>query len=168
MRRANGEIEAALAILTQAQIDYPGNWLVIRLHAEILRGTGATDAALALVSDFARKNWWHHDAAMALGRLHAQRGESHRAEEALWHASRLDVHDTDALNLLATTQSAQGRFEEAAAAQRRALRRQPDEPRQYLMLSEILTKMGRTAEAAAMIARMQSLQAVVTPQVVAN
>jgi protein O-mannosyl-transferase len=158
VRWQEGDNAGALALLRQAQADYPGNWNVIRMQAEILRSTGAEDAALQLVIQFAKKNWWHHNATMALGRLHAQRGDIASAEAALLHASRLDVHDTEALNLLATMRVIHGRLEEAAAAQRRAVARQPHQPRQYRMLSDILTQLGRADEAEAVVAQMQRLQ----------
>jgi Flp pilus assembly protein TadD len=96
---------------------------------------------------------------MALGRLYAHRGYLARAEEALSNASRLDVHDTEALNLLATLRMNDGRLREAAAAQRKAVARQPDHPRQYLMLSDILVKMGRTEEASVLHAQVSRMQA---------
>jgi Flp pilus assembly protein TadD len=159
LRWREGDSGAALAILRQARIDYPGNWSVIRLEAEILRSTGAEDAAQELIADFSARNWWHHGAAMALGRLYAHRGHLARAEEALSNASRLDVHDTEALNLLATLRMNDGRLGEAAAAQRKAVARQPDHPRQYLMLSDILVKMGRTEEANVLHAQVSRMQA---------
>ena len=168
LRWQEGDTESALTVLRQAQIDYPGNWSIIRVRAEILRSTGAEDEALQLVAGFVEKNWWHHGAAVALGRLLVQRGADDRAETALWHASRLDVHDTEALNLLANMQIGQGRFEEAAAAQRRAVARQPDQPRQYRMLSDILVKMGRADEAKALLAQVDRMHAVAQAHTIAN
>jgi Flp pilus assembly protein TadD len=41
----------------------------------------------------------------------------------------------------------ENRLEDAFEIQRRAIARQPNESRQYLILSDILQKMGRTDEA---------------------
>ena len=44
----------------------------------------------------------------------------------------LDVHDPEALNLIALLDVRQDKLEDACKAQRRAVARQPDQPRQYL------------------------------------
>jgi Flp pilus assembly protein TadD len=112
---------------------------------------------------FAEKNWWHHDAWMAVGRLYAQQGRNDECASALHHASWLDIHETDALNLLAMLRLSQNRLPEACRAQERAVSRQPDQPQQYLLLSNILDKMGRNEEARdalAHVTRLRSLAAV--------
>ncbi len=139
--------QAAFAILDQAQKDYPEIWELVSYKAELLRTTKGPDAALALVEDFTRANWWHYGAALAVGRLYAQKGDIGRAEAALRHASSLDVHDAEALNLVASMKLRQNHLEDAYRTQRRAVARQPDQPRQYILLSNILEKMGRQAEA---------------------
>ncbi|MDQ3544992.1 MAG: tetratricopeptide repeat protein [Verrucomicrobiota bacterium] len=152
--------QAAFAILDQAQKDYPEIWELISYKAEILRESKGPDAALQVVEDFARANWWHYGAAVALGRLYAQKGDVPRAETALRRASWLDVHDAEALNLIASMSLRQNRLDDAYRTQRRAVARQPDQPRQYALLSNILEKMGRPAEAklaSAEVARLESL-----------
>jgi Flp pilus assembly protein TadD len=62
----------------------------------------------------------------------------------------------------------QQRFEEAYTTQRRAIARQPDEPRQYLILSDILSKMGRTAEAQAALAQVSRMHAMAQSETAAN
>ena len=122
------------------------------------------------MEDFARKNWWHHGAALALGRLYAQRGDVDLADAALRHASWLDIHDTEALRLIAQIRLRQNRLEDAFQTQRRAVARQPDQARQYLLLSDILGKMGRTDEARAALAQVNLLEALAKsqPAAVAN
>jgi Flp pilus assembly protein TadD len=71
----------------------------------------------------------------------------------------LDVHETEALRQLVFMRLSQNRFEEAVLTQRRAIARQPDEPRQYILLSNILEKMGRTEEARATLAKASHLRA---------
>src|SRR5262249_35359524 len=75
MRGVAGDTEAALAVLERARKSYPEVWELISLESEILRQTRGPDAALHLIEDFAGKNWWHYQAALALGRLYAQKGD---------------------------------------------------------------------------------------------
>jgi protein O-mannosyl-transferase len=160
LRHSQKNDQAALAILDQAEKDYPGTWELISYKAELLRESKGPEAALHVVEDFARKNWWHYGAAVALGRLYAQKGDVPRAKAALRHASWLDVHDAEALNLVASISLRQNHLEDAYRTQRRAVARQPDQPRQYALLSNILEKMGRPAEAklaGAEMARLESL-----------
>ena len=106
--REKNDVEA-LAIADKARHDYPGIWEIIRFESEVLRQAGRGDAAISFVQDFARDNWWHYGAAVALGRLYAQKGDIGRAEAALRHASWLDVHDAEALNLIASMKLRQNR-----------------------------------------------------------
>jgi Flp pilus assembly protein TadD len=129
----------------------------VRFDAELLREISGASAALPLVRDFADAHWWHADAFMALGRLLAEANDAEGAEAALRHASWLDVHDAESLNLIAAIKVRQNRLEAACAIQRRAVARQPDQPRQYLLLSDILEKMGRTEEARSALAEVSHL-----------
>ena len=149
----------ALAIAEKARHDYPGVWEIIRFESEVLRQTRGANAAIPLVDAFAHDNWWHYGAAIALGRLYAEKGDLPRAEAALRHASWLDVHDAEALSLIAAISLRQNRFEEAYRAQCRAVARQPDQPRQYVLLSNILEKMGRIGEARDALAEVALLKA---------
>lgn len=159
--RLNAEDTAgALDILAKARQDYPGVWRLISLESELLRKTYGPDSALPGVEEFARDNWWHIEAQLALGKLYAEKGDIGRAEEAFHQASRLDVHDVAALNQSALLSVNQKHFAEAYSIQRRAIARQPDEPRQYLILSDILEKMGRSDEAHAMLAQVGRMQAI--------
>ena len=160
--------DSAIAILERAQKYYPEVWELIRMKAEILRETQGPDVALRLVEDFARANWWHQGAALALGRLYAQKGDVDLADAELRRASRLDVHDTEALQLMVQMRLRQNRLDEAFQMQRRAVARQPDEPRQYILLSDILEKMGRENEAHAALAQASQLRALVQSQTAPN
>src|SRR4029077_3074038 len=97
-----------------------------------------------------------------------QRGDVDAAEAQLQRASWLDVHDAEALRLIAQMRLRQNRLDEAFRAQRRAVARQPDEPRQYLLLSTILERLGRDDEARAALAQVNRLQALTKSQVAAN
>jgi tetratricopeptide (TPR) repeat protein len=160
MRIQANDTAGALAVLAKAREDYPGVWRLISLQSELLRKTQGPDAALVSVEEFARNNWWHIEAAIALGKLYSEKGDVAKAEAAFRHASRLDVHDVAALNQNALLRVNQNRFQEAYAIQRQAIARQPDEPRQYLILSNILEKMGRNDEARAALAQVNLLQAI--------
>jgi protein O-mannosyl-transferase len=168
LRHAEKNDQEALDILERARADYPHTWEIISLEAEILRERKGPAAALQSVESFAQKNWWHCGASIALGRLYFESGNLECATAALRHASSLDVHDVVALNLIATLNIRQNHLEEAWRAQRRAVARQPDEPRQYVMLSNILEKMGRTDEARSAREHVNRLQALAQVQPVAN
>ena len=69
----------ALKILEEARTDYPEVWELICFEAEVLRLNQGPDAAIHLVEKFASGNWWHHGAALALGRLYAQKDDVRHA-----------------------------------------------------------------------------------------
>ncbi len=169
MERQNHNLPGALQVLEKARADYPSTWEVVSLEAETLRGAQNSARARELVADFVRHHWWHYDASLALGRLYANDGDVEDAITALRQASRLDVHEVEALNLIAEMRLHQNRFDEACRTQRLAVARQPDAPRQYLLLSDILEKMGQPAEARVAIEQGMRLQALVnTPVARAN
>jgi len=150
----------ALAALDKARADYPEIWEVVSLESELLRQTQGPKPAFRLVSEFARDHRWHYGAALALGRLYAEAGDAERAVCALRDASWLDVHEVEALKLIARMRFRQHRFEDAYRAQKRAVARQPGALRQYVFLSDILEKMGRTAEAKSVTAEVARLEAI--------
>ena len=162
------DFAAALAILQKARADFPGTWPLIKLESEVLQALDKKEDALALVQEFSRANWWHAPAAITLGRIHLEADRFPEAGAALRHASRLDVHDAESLNLLALVNLRQDRLQDAYNTQRRAISRQPDQPRQYLMLADILGKMGRDEEAKAALAQVTRLQAAVRAEPIAN
>jgi tetratricopeptide (TPR) repeat protein len=159
------DFAAALAVLQKARADFPGTWPLIKLESEVLQAAQRNDEALALVQEFSCAHWWHFSAALALGRIHLETGRFVEAAAALRHASRLDVHDAESLNLLALVDVRQDRLQDACATLRRAVSRQPDQPRQYLLLADILGRMGRADEAKAALAQVARLQAEVRDSV---
>ena len=116
------------------------------------------------MKEFADANWWHAGAFIVLGQLYSETGDATKAETAFRHASRLDIHDTESLNLIAALNVKQNHLDTACEIQRRAVSRQPDQPRQYLLLSDILKKMGRTDEARAALAQVHVLQTIARNQ----
>ncbi len=168
LRYNDKDTAGARAILADARRAFPGAWELVRFESEIVRATEGAEAALPLVTAFADEKWWHAGASLTAGKLFIEQGNLARAGLAFSHASRLDVHDARALNLLASVKMKEERLDEACAVQRRAVARRPDEPRQYLMLAEILTKMGRPGEAGAVLAQVSHMQAVAEAQVPAR
>jgi protein O-mannosyl-transferase len=148
----------ALDVLQKARIDYPQTWEVIAYESELYRRQNQLAQAIELVRPYAEKTWWHYTSWMALGRLYAENGDVDLAERTLRHASWLDVRATDPLNLIALMQMRQNRLPDAFASQRRAVARQPEQPRQYVLLSDILNRMGRADEARAALARVSRLR----------
>jgi len=159
LRHKEKDDQTALAVMEKARLDYPGIWDLISFEAELRRENCGPAAALPVVQDFSRAHWWHSAASIALGRLHSEMGDVAKAATAFRHASWLDVHDTEALNLMALLSVRENKLEDACETQRRAVARQPYQPRQYLLLSDILEKMGRTDEAHAALAQIRRLQA---------
>ena len=154
------KLEEAIATAEKATRDYPGIWELVSFEAEALREARGPSAATGIVEEFARQNWWHAGAALALGRLYSELGDVAQAEAAFRHASWLDIHDAESLSLIALMDMRQNHLQDAYTTQRRAISRQPDQPRQYLLLSDILQKMGRGDEARAAIAQVNHLQAI--------
>jgi tetratricopeptide (TPR) repeat protein len=167
MRYSQKDLPGALQVLDKARADYPGTWPLISFESEMLRESNAPDAALPFVKQFADSNWWHAGAFIALGQLYSDKGVVEKAEAAFRHASRLDVHDAESLNRIALLEVRQNRLQDAYEVQQRAISRQPDHPRQYLLLSDILEKMGRKDEARAALAQVHHLQAIAQAEPVA-
>ena len=159
MREDQKNRPEAVSILEKARHDYPNTWELVRAETELLREDDKINEAMDLIRPYAEKNWWHHDAWMALGRLYAQEGKMNEASEVLRHASWLDMHETDALNLLALVRMRQQRLGDAVKTQQRAVARQPDQPQQYLLLSELLDKAGRGGESRLALAEVTRLRA---------
>jgi tetratricopeptide (TPR) repeat protein len=158
MRQQQGDSKGALTILEKARADYPRVWEIVSFESETLRSTGKPAAAIHLVEKFRSENWWSYPASLALGQLYAQNGETEKAAAALHRASELDVHEVEALNRLAELRVRENRLADACVTQRRAVARQPDRPREYLYLSRILEKMGRSTEAQEAVATVARLE----------
>jgi tetratricopeptide (TPR) repeat protein len=159
LRHEAKDDQTALKILEDARVSYPNVWDLVSFESELRRLKEGPDAAIPIVEQFVRANWWHHGAVLALGHLYAQKNDAGRAESELRLASWLDVHDAESLRLIALMRVGQKRFDEAVQLQRRAIARQPDQPSQYVLLSNILEKMGRVNEARAALAQVSRLRA---------
>src|SRR4030095_1771646 len=169
MRSGAKDDTGAIAVLERARADYPEVWELISLESELLRRTQGPLPALRLIENYTRQNWWHHAAWLAEGRLYAENNDVTLSTRALRYAALLDVHDVQALNLLAAISVRQNQLEQACATQRRAIAREPNQPRQYLILAEILDKMGRTSEAQTARDDATRLKAIAaSPRIAAN
>ena len=167
MRAHASDDSGAIGILERAHADYPWVWDLVSRESELVRRTQGPLPALHLVENYVRENWWHHAAWLAEGRLYAENNDTVQATRALRYAAMLDVHDVNSLDLLAQISLRGGRLDDALTTQRRAIARQPYEPRQYLMLAEILDKMGRTDEAQKARDKVARLQAIADSQRIA-
>ena len=148
-RRAvsEGRDDEALRILANARETEPKVWALAQMQSEIVRRTSGPEAALPIIQEFADANWWQYSAFLALGKLKAQQGDANAALHALAHASRLDIRETEALNLMTRIELRAQNLRGALASQKRAVSRQPDQPSQYRLYSEVLMQMGRTEQA---------------------
>ena len=167
MRSRANDDSGAIAILERARDDHPWAWELVSRESELVRRTQGPGPALHLVENYVHENWWHHAAWLAEGRLYAESNDVAQATRALRYAASLDIHDVCALNLLAQISLREGRLDAALAAQRRAVGREPDQPRQYLMLAEILDKMGRATEAQKARDKVARLRAMAASQRIA-
>ena len=163
LQLANRHVEAqrdeeALRVLAAARAMESKVWRLAQAEAEILRRTRGPEAALEVVEKFAHEHWWQYRAFLALGKLKAQQGDADAARAALAHASRLDIRETQALNLIARIELRAQNLAGAYDVQRRAISRQPDEPSQYVLFSEVLTQMGRADEARRALETAEALQ----------
>jgi Flp pilus assembly protein TadD len=168
LRHKEKDDVAAFSILERARRDYPGNWELISFQAQMIHEIEGPAGALPVVKNFVREHWWHAGASITLGGLFLEMGDLPQAEENFRHASILDVHDPEALNLIVLLDVRQNKLEDACRTQRRAVTRQPDQPRQYLILADILTRMGRVDEARETLAHVSRLESMARPQVAAN
>lgn len=162
MRSQANDDAGAIKILEQARTENPQVWELISLESELLRRTQGPVPALHLIENYTHENWWHHAAWLAEGRLYAENNDVGQSTRALNYAASLDLHDAKALNLLSIILVRANQLEEACSAQRRAIAREPDHPRQYLMLAEILEKIGRAVEAEKARHEAERLRAVAT------
>ena len=158
MHFRENDLQGAFAIVDKARLTYPGTWELISYESELLRRLQGPAAALPLVEEFHKDNWWHASSSIAIGKLASELGRYSQAEAAFRHASRLDIRGVEALNLIALLNIRRNDLGAALKIQEQALSRQPDQPRQYLILSDILEKMGRAQEARAALAHVQRLQ----------
>lgn len=123
---------------------HPDAWDLVKYGVQDQERDGHPKEALALAQRFANAHWWHAPAHFAVGQLEAQLGRHAEAVTTLTAASRLDVHDAEALSSAANLCLGDGKLDEARQFQVRAVRRQPDSPRQHVALARVLDRAGDT------------------------
>jgi Flp pilus assembly protein TadD len=74
----------------------------------------------------------------------------------------------EALNLIALQNIRCDKLSAALTIQQQALSRQPDQPRQHFLLSDILERMGRRNEARAVLAHVSQMREEVQSETLAN
>ncbi len=84
---------------------------------------------------------------MFLAQLLHRKGEHDPAVKVLQRAAKLDIHKGEAFEKIAEIEEARGRFAEACAAQRKAVKREPDLPSRHFALASLLKGAGHEAEA---------------------
>ncbi len=158
LRNGEKKPEDALAVLDEAISRNREIWDLVREKARILQHASRLPEATALVAGFAREHWWHYEAAMVLGRLLLEQGETAPALVSLRHAALLDIHGSEPFKLIAQVELRRRNPAEAYDAEMRAIGRDPDQPTQFTMLSAILEQLGRKPEADAALRRAEDLR----------
>lgn len=158
MRCVDKQPQEALRILSEAITSFPDIWELRQQQAKILMEQNGADAAIPGVEQFARSKWWHYQSHLMLGRLRALNNEQDAALAALRHAALLDIHAGEPFSVMARMLYAQKKTDEARVAQMEAIRRDPNQPSQYLFLANILEQLNRKPEADAALRKAESLR----------
>lgn len=149
-----GQNEQAAKLLDAALVTAPNVWELTRLRASLC----SLDAARALISQFVERQWWHYSAHIELGRLQLAHDQPEAAAQSWTKAAWLDLRADEPYRLLAQLRLQQNRPDLALAAQLRALKRNPHQPSQYLVLAKIYDQLGKSGMAAEAGARAQELR----------
>ena len=149
--------DEALAVLAEARARFPETWELVKYEGDLRAAQHGEAAALPDVTQFAAAHWWHFDAWVTLGRLRSGAADMDGAIAALRAASQLDIHDAAPLGGIVRIELARGRPEAALAVQLEAMRREPGQPSQFLLLASIYEKLGRHADAEAAAREAQAL-----------
>jgi tetratricopeptide (TPR) repeat protein len=159
LRAQQGDLPGALTIVRNAKKEFPGRWELSKREASLCTALGNFDDATRCLEEFLGQNWWHQEARLTLAELQMHNGAQTAAAATLRIAAWLDLHDPRPYAMKAQLEIAQERYDSACDAQRAAIRRNPDEPVQYLVLAAILHKLGRDEEARAAHSKAQELSA---------
>jgi tetratricopeptide (TPR) repeat protein len=158
MRYNDKQTQEALRILDETVRRSPDVWELRQAQIKILTEQSGAAAAIPGVEEYAQTHWWHYESHYALGRLLAISGQEENAVAVLRKAAWLDIRNAEPFNLIAKIRNEQKRYDEACTAIKQAIRRDPDQPSQYLFLSNILDELGRKQEAQAALQKAESLR----------
>ena len=145
--------ERRRALFADAVRRHPDSWELVEFGVKDFQHTGRAATALPLVQRYADTHWWHEPSHVVLGRVEADLGHARLALAAWTEATTLDVYDAEAPSAAAALCLQENRLDEAAKFQTQAVRRQPDSPRQRVLLAQVFRRQGRDAEADQQIAR---------------
>ena len=159
MRAGEGRKDDALAIIREARGKFPATWDLAKYESDLVSQIQSAPAAIAPVERYARERWWHQDAWLTLGQLRFAAQDFDAAADAMRHAARLDIHDARPFANIARIEITRHRLDAACAAQQSAIDRDPNHPSRYLILADILDKLGRKTEAAAALQQAEALRA---------
>ncbi len=154
----DGKVAEAISTLDEAIKKNPDVWDLVSTEADILQKASRAKDAERMVEDYTARHWWHYDSYMRLSQLRLARSDEASAITALIHASTLNIHGTEPLNLIAQVDLKQKRPDAAYEAEMAAIRRDPAQPGEFAMLSVILDELGRKADAAEALRHAESLR----------
>ncbi|SRR5581483_9323969 len=157
MRYDAKNTSGALRILDDSIKLYPDIWELVAYKAQIFKDANDMKDAIGAVKSYADANWWHYDSHMMLGRFELQNNDVDAALAAFTAATPLDIHGVEPLNMIARVNLALKRPEAAYDAQKKAVRRSPDQPLQYVLLSTILDELHKPEEAKAALQHAEEL-----------
>lgn len=158
LRYAEKQPQEALRILGEGIAKFPDNWDLRQRQAQFLLEQNGASAAIPGVEQFANAKWWHYQSHLLLGRLRALNNEQEAAVAALQQAARLDIHAGEPFSIMAHLYYDRKKPEEARVTQMKAIRRDPNQPSQYLFLADILEQLNRKPEADAAVRKAESLR----------
>ncbi len=144
-------------LLTRGLQQFPHTWELVKYGVEVREQGSQLPEALAMAQRFADAHWWHAPARYTVGLVQARMDRPADALATWAEASRLDVHDAEALSSAAALCLQTGQPGEAHELQARAVRRQPDSPRQHVLFAKVLAQQGDARAAAAQVALAKSL-----------
>lgn len=136
---------------------FPHAWDLVNYGVQDCERRSQPAEALALTRRYADAHWWHAPSHYTLGLLQARLNHPADALATWREASRLDVHDATALSSAAALCLQQGQLAPARDLQERAVRRQPDSPRQHILLAEVFVRLGDLKAAQTQAARADEL-----------
>lgn len=162
LRFSEKKYDESLALLDDALKRFPGVWEITAAKARELQQLGRSGDATKVVKAYADAHWWYYPAFVTLAQVEVGNGQTDAALADFHHAALLDIHASEPYNKIARVYFGIGRFQEACDAQQKAIRRDPNQPTQYIYLSAIFDAMNRKDESAAAMRHAEELRKAAT------
>ena len=140
-------IDLRQALLQRVAQRFPKSWDSVCIAISDRESAGDSIAALDLATSFADTHWWHLPSHLTVARLLAVAGRTDETLAVLRRAASLDIHGTDVPAVITALCLEHGHLDEALAWQQTAVHRQPDSPRQRLLLASVFERQGRATDA---------------------